>query len=72
MTTTNPIIATKPYSSHPDDSHLTVVLHKNFKGEYVTHVHNSEDGGFYWGHYFSDLESAMKDFHKRGESYVEN
>ncbi len=60
------IIASKPYSSHPDDSYLTVVLHRNFKGEYVTHIHNSYDNGFHSGHYFDNLKDAMADFHKRG------
>ena len=59
-------IATRPYSSHPDDSHLSVVLHRNFKGELVTHVHNTQDGGFYHGHYFGkDMEKAMEDFKNR-------
>lgn len=62
-------IATRPYSNHPDDSHLTVVLHKNFKGEYVTHVHNSHTDGFVHGHYFGKdtaaLEKATLDFKNR-------
>lgn len=59
-------IASKPYSSHPDDYYLSIVLHKNFKGEFVTHMANSEDGGFYHGRYFDNLEDAMKDFETRG------
>lgn len=62
-------IATRPYSNHPDDSHLSVVLHKNFKGEYVTHVLNSQTGGFVHGHYFGkdvdSLDKAMADFKSR-------
>lgn len=62
-------IATRPYSQNPEDSHLSVVLHKNFKGEYVTHVHNSQTDGFVHGHYFGkDLEAldkAMEDFKNR-------
>ncbi len=62
-------IATRPKSVNPADAHLTVVLHKNFKGEYVTHIHNSYDNGFHHGHYFgkelSDLDKAWKDFGER-------
>lgn len=47
--------------------YLSIVLHKNFKDEYVTHMHNSQDGGYYHGHYHGkDLKSAMKDFQERG------
>lgn len=59
-------IDTRSYSSHPDDCHLQVVLHKNFKGEYVTHVQNLNDGGFYHGHYFGKdknaYENAVEDY----------
>jgi hypothetical protein len=62
-------IATRPYSTNPDDSYLSVVLHKNFKGEYVTHVQNLHTGGFAHGHYFGKgldaLEKAMADFKSR-------
>jgi hypothetical protein len=60
-------IAQKPYSNHPEDYYLTVVLHRNFKGELVTHIHNSTDGGYYYGRYHGDdMESAMEDFKARG------
>lgn len=59
-------IARKLYSSHPDDSYLTVVLHTNQKGEFVTHLHNATTDGFSSGHYFQTLEEAMKDFDQRG------
>jgi hypothetical protein len=46
-----------------------VVLHKNFKGEYVTHVQNLHTGGFVHGHYFGkdvdSLDKAMADFKNR-------
>ena len=54
-------IATRPFSSHPDDCHLQVVLHKNFKGEYVTHVQNLNNGGFVHGHYFGKDNEAFED-----------
>lgn len=62
-------IATRPFSTHSDDSHLQVVLHKNFKGEYVTHVQNLHTGAFVHGHYFGKdteaLEKATQDFKNR-------
>jgi hypothetical protein len=62
-------IASRPYSNHADDSHLSVVLHKNFKGEYVTHVYNSQSNGYVHGHYFGkdldSLDKAMVDFKNR-------
>jgi len=62
-------IAIRPYSNHPNDSHLQVVLHKNFKGEYVTHVQNTQAGGFVHGHYFGKdvnaFDKAMTDFKNR-------
>lgn len=62
----NTILAAKPYSDHPGDHYLSIVLAQNFKGEYVTWLHNSQDGGFYSGHYFgNDIVSATKDFEKR-------
>lgn len=62
-------IATRPYSNNSDDSFLSIVLHKNFKGEYVTHVQNLHTGGFVHGHYFGkdldSLDKAMADFKTR-------
>lgn len=63
-------LARKPYSSNPADSHLEVVLHQNFKGEYCTHVLNEQTGGFVHGHYFgkdsNGLSEALQDFNSRG------
>jgi hypothetical protein len=67
MKTDTDIIASKPYSNHQDDSHLSIVLHRNFKGELVTHMYNSQDGGYYHGHYHGqDMEQAINDFNERG------
>ncbi len=57
----------KPYSSHPGDKHLTVVLARTGGHHpWVTWVHNSQDGGYFWGHYFETLKDANEDFRKRG------
>lgn len=63
---TNSGILTRPYSDNPDDSYLSIILHKNWKGEWVTHMVNHDDGGYYNGHYFGDdLKKATEDFHSR-------
>lgn len=66
-------LARKPYSSHPDDHYLSIVLRtvtEDEKTTYVTHIHNSTlasgKGGYVEGHYFSDSVDALEDFNKRG------
>ena len=60
-------LARKPYSSHPDDRYLSVTLRINEKGEYVTHLFNSSDGGYSLGHYHGgDFTAALADFNQRG------
>lgn len=66
------ILALCPYSANPDDAHLSYVLARNHKGEYVTWVCTDlSDGrsGYSSGHYFSadQYEEAVKDFLKRCE-----
>lgn len=57
-----------------------VVLHQNNRGEYVTHLENldrQEGGGFkpkarrdfYWGHYFTDYNEALRDYTARCDKY---
>lgn len=59
-------LAQRPVSDHPGDHYLSIVLHKNFKGEYVTHLYNSEDKGLYCGHYHGDdYDKALEDFKNR-------
>lgn len=61
------LLAFRPYSSHPDDHYLSVVLRINEKSEYVTHVFNSSDGGYSLGHYHGgNITAALEDFNKRG------
>lgn len=47
-----------------------VVLWKDNKGTFVTHVETFENGrsSFIWGHYDMSLDSAISDFNKRVES----
>lgn len=61
------LIGVKPYSNHPDDHYLAVVLYQNYLGQYVTHSFNSQFPGFDQGHYHEgDLTAALKDFASRG------
>lgn len=55
-----------------------MVLHKHYKGkspwfkdgwEYVTHEYNMERQSYYWGHYFTNLADAKKDFEDRISEY---
>lgn len=38
--------------------------------EWVTHFHNLQDGGFYYGRYFTDLGEAEADFEQRVKEYL--
>ncbi len=54
---------------HPKDDYLRLVL-RRLDAEspyqpYVTHWHNTEAGGYFWGHYFTTYEDALTDLLKR-------
>ena len=60
------VIKSKPFSDHPGDWYLGVVLAK-FGGQFVTWIYNSDGCGACEGHYFEDdLERATADFNGRG------
>jgi len=57
------LISTRPYSTHKNDSHLSIVLRRNYKNELVTHIYNSLDKGYHLGHYFgNDIDKATADY----------
>lgn len=63
------ILGRKPYSSHPDDDYLQVVLAKvetPHRQEFVTWVFNTQNNGYGHGHYFENLKEALADFNSRG------
>ena len=62
------ILKRKPYSDHPDDHYLEIVLAKIDWGlhPFVTWGLNHESGGYFLGHYFETLEEAEEDFEKSG------
>jgi hypothetical protein len=65
------ILAARPYTSHPDDEYLTLVLlHNPDKKEFVTWVYNHQSGGPTDGRYFTRWESAFGDFLNRRVDYV--
>jgi len=64
------ILLTRPYSMHPDDWYLSVVMAQlpdNDITPYVTWGCNVSFGGtlFFEGHYFSDKWEAFKDWKTR-------
>jgi len=59
------ILFERPVNLSHKDHHLSWVLAR-YNGQYVTWMHNSDDGGFYHGHYFAGLEDAEDDFKNRG------
>ena len=51
-----------------ENNFISVVLGQlvdQSESKFVTWIFNHQDGGFHWGHYFSDYTSAKKDFIKR-------
>ena len=66
------IIADLPYSLHPEDSYLRLVVHRaQHNNDWVTHVQNLQTGGFVSGHYFRTKEEALKDLITRAQqNYV--
>jgi hypothetical protein len=71
------IILEKPYSNHPGDHYLSIVLAEVPGGrkKFVTWLSNNECGGFSEGHYHDVfpgddpadvLANAVEDFKKRG------
>jgi hypothetical protein len=71
------LLASKPYSNHPDDWYLKTVLARVNKGtffEYVTWEINTCDQkkhpsapfyGAHWGHYHADIKAAASDYASR-------
>ena len=59
-------ITSKPYSKHPDDHYLRIVMATIKDKEYATWLYNKELDGMYEGHYFTTRREAMIDYAKRG------
>lgn len=61
------VLARKPYSNVDGDKHLEIVLVEipNNITPFVTWAYNKQTGGYFWGHYFTNKESALRDFNAR-------
>ena len=56
-----------PYTS------FEVVLGRNkYFTTYVTWIYGKENDSYFWGHYFNDKESAIKDYHERIKHEIES
>ncbi len=52
------------------EPNFSIVLREWKEGtEWVTHVFNHQDGGFYYGRYFRDKEQAITDYLKRVQTW---
>jgi hypothetical protein len=62
------ILKRKPYSNHPDDHYLEIVLAKVelTYHPFVVWLYNKNDSGYNNGSYFETFEEAEKDFGKKG------
>lgn len=58
------IIAQRPRSEHPDDTHLLVVMGKRGK-DYVVWTYNHKVGGYSSGSYCPALGPALRAFNER-------
>lgn len=65
-------ILRKPYSKHPADNYLEIVLAAWGTCEWVTWLYNKSMGGYNEGHYFTDYQEALEDYYKRGNLPLEN
>ena len=65
------LIAHKMFSSHPDDSYLSLVLVQRVRDgeklDFVVWTYNSEFIGFGGGYYTNDIKEAFKNFNERGQ-----
>lgn len=63
------LIGIKPYSNHPDDSHLWIVMCKRPEGErqeFIVWNLNTKDPGYYNGEYYELYEDALAKFNSWG------
>ncbi|HEY9811305.1 MAG TPA: DUF5049 domain-containing protein [Halomicronema sp.] len=65
----NRTIKRYPIPSAPGLARGEITLRAWGPNEWVTHFHNLEDNGYYFGHYFLDFEQAEADYEKRVNEY---
>lgn len=59
------LLKSHPVSPKPGLAPGEITLREWKEGEWVTHFHNLQDGGYYHGHYFTDLAEAEADYDQR-------
>ena len=58
------VLRSYPIPRRPATAPGEVVLRKWCEGKWAVHFHNLEDGGYYHGHYFDDLDAATVGYEK--------
>lgn len=65
-------LASKLYSTHPDDAHLRVVIRAReplgYGKGYVVHTYNGEQNGYGNGDYCETWQEAIERFNERGSN----
>ncbi|WP_449416020.1 DUF5049 domain-containing protein [Phormidium nigroviride] len=65
------LLKSHPIPAQPATAPGEITLHEWKPGEeWVTHFHNLQDGGYYYGNYFTDLASAEADYEARVQKYL--
>lgn len=47
------------------DEHFLEIVLAIYMGKFVTWIYNRQDGGYYHGNYFNNIDDAEKNFDKR-------
>ena len=65
------ILKSHPIPGDGGQAHGRITLREWRTGEeWVTHFYNLQDGGFYYGRYFTDLGEAEANFSQRVKEYI--
>ena len=68
--TSKKILKSCPIPQKPATPPGEITLREWCEGkEWATHFHNLEDGGYYYGHYFTNLEEAEADFQEQVKKF---
>jgi hypothetical protein len=66
----HPILKSHPIPGDGCQAPGRITLREWGKEEWATHFYNAQDGGFYYGHYFTDLREAEANFELRVKEYL--
>jgi hypothetical protein len=59
------ILQSHKLPKRPATAEGEITLSEWGEGEWVTHFHNLEVDGFFYGHYFLDYQEALDDYEQR-------